>query len=196
MRLARRWPSMAPAPHLSGCFDLALRLFTAVIAIALFSRTSEAHTGPGRLSLVQSPVVALDPHITLAVGPTLLFNSGEWVTVAWTGIEAWMFPDAFVAAFSPGDALDDPASITDVAPVKYQFITAGEPYAGDLAEEMDEVQGSADAVQSLRFRLLNLRDTEGYRFGLFTGGVEKPVLVAKTDEPVTFALPYEVGTTR
>ncbi|CAN0396112.1 unnamed protein product, partial [Scytosiphon promiscuus] len=42
---------------------------------------------------------------------------------------------------------------------------------------------------SLRFRLLNLRDAEGYRFGLFKGGVENPVLVASTQEAVTFAQP-------
>lgn len=57
--------------------------------------------------------------------------------------------------------------------------------------EGDRVEGG-NAVRSLRFRLLNLRDAEGYRFGLFTGGPSNPVLVAKTEEAVTFARSYEV----
>ncbi|CAM9414414.1 unnamed protein product [Laminaria digitata] len=97
-----------------------------------------------------------------------------------------MFPDAFVAAFSPGTILDDPMSITHVAPIKYQFITEEQPYT------LDERSGETEAVESLRFRLLNLRDVEGYRFGLFKGGVENPVLVAKTAEAVKFARPFEV----
>eukprot|EP00752_Nemacystus_decipiens_P007459 g6665.t1 len=168
-----------------------------------------AHTGSSKLSLIQPPTISLDPDITLVVGPTLLFESGQWVTVSWTGVESWMFPDAFVAAFSPGTALDDPDLITEVAPVKYQYLTAEKPFPGDVsAEEADsesetaagveavaaagEEGGFAEAAESLRFRLLNLRDAEGYRFGLFKGGVEKPVLVAKTEEAVVFAQPYEV----
>ena len=167
------------------------------------------HTGSGKLSLVQAPTIALDPDITLVVGPTLLFESGQWVTVSWTGIESWMFPDAFVAAFSPGTALDDPDVITEVAPIKYQYLTAEKPFPGDVSSEKAAGsesggeaagveaetaagEGVAEAAESLRFRLLNLRDVEGYRFGLFKGGVKKPVLVAKTEEVVVFAQPYEV----
>ncbi|CAM9341268.1 unnamed protein product [Ectocarpus sp. 12 AP-2014] len=144
------------------------------------------HTGPSELSAIQPPTFALDPDITLEVGPTLLFESGQWVTVSWSGIESWMFPDAFVAAFSPGTALDDPATVTEVAPIKYQFLTAEEPFPG-VGHEAE-----TGVVESLRFRLLNLRDAEGYRFGLFKGGVEEPVLVARTAEAVTFAQPFEV----
>lgn len=163
-----------------------------------------AHTGPSELSLVQPPTIALDPDISLVVGPTLLFESGQWVTVSWTGIESWMFPGAFVAAFSPGTALDDPDAITDVAPIKYQFLTAERPFPGDASEVESENEeaaaagegefagGETAASDSLKFRLLNLRDVEGYRFGLFKGGVAKPVLVAKTEEAVTFAQPFEV----
>lgn len=143
--------------------------------------------------------------------------------------------DAFVAAFSPGSVLDDPARIADVAPIKYQFISAGGPlpegdalpiyefvsaeearearntngrgngggsrksfdgqgwqWEGD-AEQKEEGLGEDMVTQSLRFRLLNLRDEEGYRFGLFTGGLSHPVLVAKTEEAVVFARPYEVS---
>ena len=110
-----------------------LALILTVIAVTL-PRGSDSHTAPGRLSLVQPPATALDPNITLSVGPTLLFSSGDWVTVTWTGIESWMFPDAFVAAFSPGTILDDPASITHVAPIKYQFITAEKPYTEGVLE--------------------------------------------------------------
>lgn len=98
-----------------------------------------------------------------------------------------MFPDAFVAAFSPGTALDDPATVTEVAPIKYQFLTAEKPFPG-VGHEAE-----TGTVESLRFRLLNLRDAEGYRFGLFKGGVEEPVLVARTAEAATFARPFEVG---
>lgn len=169
--------------------------------LATFPVASQAHTECSMLSLVQPPTVALDPNITLMVGPTLLFESGEWVTVSWAGIEVWMFPDAFVAAFSPGTPLDDPNTIMNVAPVKYQFLKAGKPYPGGDLVEVDNALGGARnsgagadtvAVSSLRFRLLNLRDVEGYRFGLFLGGVEAPVLVAKTEEAVTFAQPFEV----
>lgn len=177
------------------------------------SLTAMAHTGSSKLSLVQPPTIDLDPDIALVVGPTLLFESGQWVTVSWTGIESWMFPDAFVAAFSPGSALDDPDAITEVAPVKYQYLTAEKPFPGDAsAEVVGEGEGDSEtagvgmgagagtsdegretaAAESLRFRLLNLRDAEGYRFGLFKGGVARPVLVAKTEEAVTFAQPFEV----
>lgn len=192
-----------------------LALMFIAVAISL-PRGSDSHTAPGRLSLVQPPATALDPNITLSVGPTLLFSSGDWVTVTWTGIESWMFPDAFVAAFSPGAILDDPASITHVAPIKYQFITAEKPYTeGVLKGEGKTLNqggqtplrsagvasdvvagggsGETEAVESLRFRLLNLRDVEGYRFGLFKGGVKNPVLVAKTAEAVKFARPLEVS---
>lgn len=126
-----------------------------------------------------------------------------------------------MAAFCPGSALDHPATITEVAPVKYQFITAGQPLqqrenplpeedrnnAGHEERGSNGAAGSElslesfggrgpedkDTVQSLRFRLLNLRDKEGYRFGLFTGGMENPVLVAKTNQAVTFAREIEVG---
>ncbi|CAM9187858.1 unnamed protein product [Ectocarpus fasciculatus] len=144
------------------------------------------HTAPSKLSAMQPPTVELDPDISLEVGPTVLFESGQWVTVSWSGIESWMFPDAFVAAFSPGTALDDPATVTEVAPIKYQFLTAEKPFPG-VGDEAE-----TGAVQSLRFRLLNLRDAEGYRFGLFKGGVDEPVLVARTAEAVTFAQPFEV----
>ncbi|CAM9712469.1 unnamed protein product [Scytosiphon promiscuus] len=106
-----------------------------------------------------------------------------------------MFPDAFVAAFSPGTALDNPATITDVAPIKYQFLTAGKPFPGGVAEARNAAGAGGEELEvamSLRFRLLNLRDAEGYRFGLFKGGVENPVLVASTQEAVTFAQPFEV----
>lgn len=192
-----------------------LALILTVIAVTL-PRGSDSHTAPGRLSLVQPPATALDPNITLSVGPTLLFSSGDWVTVTWTGIESWMFPDAFVAAFSPGTILDDPASITHVAPIKYQFITAEKPYTEGVLEGEGKglnrggqtslrsagvasnvvsggASGETEAVESLRFRLLNLRDVEGYRFGLFKGGVENPVLIAKTTEAVKFARPFEVS---
>lgn len=157
------------------------------ILLATLPRASHAHTAPSELSLFQPPAVALDPDITIEVGPTLLFESGEWVTVSWAGIESWMFPDAFVAAFSPGTVLDSPATVTDVAPIKYQFLTAGKPFPGEGPEA-----GELEVAMSLRFRLLNLRDAEGYRFGLFKGGVENPVLVATTQEAVTFARPFEV----
>lgn len=176
-----------------------------------FAATAQ-HTGSAKLSLVQPPTVALDPDITLVVGPTLLFESGQWVTVSWTGIESWMFPDAFVAAFSPGAALDDPDAIAEVAPIKYQYLTAEKPFPGDASSEEADSEGEseseaagvetaaaggeggvAEAAESLRFRLLNLRDVDGYRFGLFKGGVKKPVLVAKTEEAVVFAQPYEVS---
>lgn len=233
IRLLRRRRPSAPqqTPSLSG---LAVIL---IVAATTLPRASNAHTAPGRLSLVQPPATALDPNITLSVGPTLLFSSGQWVTVSWTGIESWMFPDAFVAAFSPGTILDDPMSITHVAPIKYQFITEEQPYtldgfqgerealnrrgetaltgagvaSGDVASGVasgvapgvapsvasggvaGERSGETEAVESLRFRLLNLRDVEGYRFGLFKGGVENPVLVAKTAEAVKFARPFEVS---
>eukprot|EP00903_Cladosiphon_okamuranus_P008291 g7978.t1 len=179
------------------------------LALALVLPAASAHTGSGKLSLLQPPTVELDPDIDLVVGPTLLFESGQWVTVSWTGIESWMFPDAFVAAFSPGSALDDPEDITEVAPIKYQYLTAQKPFPGDASSEADGESGSGseseaveaeafargtvgEAAESLRFRLLNLRDAEGYRFGLFKGGVKRPVLVAKTKEEVVFAQPYEV----
>lgn len=178
---------------------MASAVASVLAVLATLPIASKAHTERSTLSRVQPPTVALDPDVTLTVGPTLLFESGEWVTVSWTGIESWMFPDAFVGAFSPGTALDDPETITDVAPVKYQFLQAGKPYPGDSLEVGsvaggERYSGAADTavVSSLRFRLLNLRDVEGYRFGLFTGGVEKPVLVAKTEEAVTFAQPFEV----
>lgn len=202
---------------------LASALGALALALVLLPEASRprflaaAHTGSSKLSLVQPPTIALDPDIALVVGPTLLFESGQWVTVSWTGIESWMFPDAFVAAFSPGEALDDPVAITEVAPIKYQYLTAEKPFPGDgsseaeVEEKVEEDGGEAEgergmvepgmvgalgetaAAESLRFRLLNLRDVEGYRFGLFKGGVKKPVLVAKTEEAVIFAQPYEVG---
>ena len=129
-----------------------------------------------------------------------------------------MFPDAFVAAFSPGTILDDPASVTHVAPIKYQFLTAEQPYTEDGLDRERQASNrrreetplrsagvasgvaggrsrEIEAVESLRFRLLNLRDVEGYRFGLFKGGVENPVLVARTSEAeaVKFARPFEVS---
>lgn len=174
-------------------------LASTLAVLATFPIASQAHTERSALSLVQSPRVALDPDITLTVGPTLLFDSGQWVTVSWTGIELWMFPDAFVAAFSPGTVLDDPDTITNVAPVKYQFLDAAKPYPGGSSETGSAAGGEINSkaagtayVSSLRFRLLNLRDAEGYRFGLFKGGVEDPVLVAMTEEAVTFAQPFEV----
>lgn len=178
-------------------------LASVFVAVGLVPVPCRAHTGPGVLSLIQPPTTSLDPNITLSVGPTLLFKSGQWVTVTWTGIESWMFPDAYVAAFSPGAVLDDPARVTDVAPVKYQFLTAEQPFTGKFWEEVGDegengggrygggAEGETGAVESLRFRLLNLRDAEGYRFGLFKGGVDNPVLVAKTEEAVTFARPFE-----
>ena len=220
-RVRRRTWGVGGLPRTRAAMASALASVLAVLST--FPRASRAHTGASKLSLVQQPTVALDPDITLVVGPTLLFESGEWVTVSWTGIEAWRFPDAFVAAFSPGTALDDQAALAHVAPVKYQFLTAGKPFPGDGDGEGDvDVGGAGDAsfetgideesaagrgksdssagretvaaaAESLRFRLLNLRDAEGYRFGLFKGGVEEPVLVAKTEEAVAFAQPFEVG---
>lgn len=185
---------------------IARALAATAILTSLSRSTTRAHTEPSYLSLLQPPTTSLNANITLSVGPTLLFSSGQWVTVSWTGIESWMYPDAFIAAFSPGNALDDPSLVADVAPIKYQFLTAQKPFPGGhrLGDELDggkgrqQQQGSgaevvdAAAVETLRFRLLNLRDAEGYRFGMFKGGVEKPVLVAKTAEAVTFARPYEV----
>lgn len=258
--LRRERPGVPQRTASSSLSELTLAL---IVAATTLLRHSNAHTGPARLSLVQPPATALDPNITLSVGPTLLFSSGEWVTVTWTGIESWMFPDAFVAAFSPGTILDHPARVTDVAPIKYQFLTAEEPFTEEFSEDASEegeeaflngdglqgggvnkyayfeggganrgdfegegvnenaleggasltsagvasdvatggvAQGVAgegsgvgEAVESLRFRLLNLRDVEGYRFGLFKGGVENPVLVATTTEAVKFARPYEVS---
>lgn len=230
-----------PALRCRAAVAMALAVFTLQSAT---KTTARAHTDPHPLSLFQPPAVALDPEITLSVvDPTTLLSSGLWVTVTWTGIEAWEFPDAFVAAFSPGTALDDPAHITQVAPVKYQFITAGGPLTelheqgteeapGKLFLGHEDVSrddegmgewvraprggseeargvgpaggaGARDAggrdmivQQGLRFRLLNLRDEEGYRFGLFKGGVTSPVLVAKTEEAVMFARPFEVRRTR
>lgn len=199
--------SMASALASAALSVLAL----ALVLPATTSRprfTASAHTGSSKLALIQPPTIELDPDITLVVGPTLVFESGQWVTVSWTGIESWMFPDAFVAAFSPGSALDNPDDIMEVAPIKYQYLTAEKPFPGEASSEADgeseseseavevEVEavagGVGEAAESLRFRLLNLRDVEGYRFGLFKGGVKKPVLVAKTEEAVIFAQPYEV----
>ncbi|CAM9396340.1 unnamed protein product [Ascophyllum nodosum] len=177
------------------------RLVWASVGMVL-PTSSRAHTGPALLDAFKPPRVELDPDITVSVSPTMLMKSGEWVTIMYTGIESWRFPDAFVAAFSPGGVLDDPATITQVAPIKYQYLTAERPLLGDADAILDgkageeagagEKQGELSTVQTLRFRLLNMRDPEGYSFGLFKGGIENPVLVAKTEEPVMFARPYEV----
>lgn len=162
-------------------------MVTAISVAGLASR-AVAHTPVHPLSGFKPPAVALDPNVSLSVGPTLLISSGEWVTVTWSGIDSWSCPDAFVAAFSPGTVLDDPSRITEVAPVKYRFISAGGPASSPGA-------GGDTVAQALRFRLLNLRDPEGYGFGLFKGGIKNPVLVARTEELVIFAQPYEVRTT-
>ncbi len=211
LRVRQRTWGEGGRPRKSASMASALASMVAVLSLSTFPRASRAHTGASKISLVQPPTIALEPDITLVVGPNLLFESGEWVTVSWTGIESWMFPDAFVAAFSPGTALDDPDALPNVAPIKYQFLTAGKPFPGEGDGDGDGEASSesaagrgktesfaggetvAAAAESLRFRLLNLRDVEGYRFGLFKGGVEKPVLVAKTEEAVTFAQPFEVG---
>lgn len=152
---------------------------------------AQGHTGPAMLDSFKSPRVKLDPNITVSVSPTVLMRSGEWVTITYTGIESWKARDAFVAAFSPGSVLDDPSTVTEVAPIKYQYLTAERPLTGDVLGGEKNAEGYG-TVESLRFRLLNMRDPEGYSFGLFTGGITNPVLVAKTEESVIFARPYEV----
>lgn len=183
-------------------------LVAAVSAVGVAPRVALAHTPPHPLSNFAPPTTALDPNVSLSVGPTTLISSGEWVTVAWSGIDSWRWPDAFVAAFSPGTVLDDPARIAEVAPIKYRFISASGPLSsegtdrdvdpedGQMLRGEPRVARGETVAQALRFRLLNLRDPEGYRFGLFTGGISNPVLVAKTEAPVIFAQPYEVRTAR
>lgn len=170
------------------CYLLQVACASVAIVMPLGAR---GHTGPAMLDLFKPPRVEIDSNITVSVRPTVLMRSGEWVTITYTGIESWKARDAFVAAFSPGSVLDDPSTVTETAPIKYQYLTAEQPLTGD---DLVSEKNSEDlrTVESLRFRLLNMRDPEGYSFGLFTGGITNPVLVAKTEERVTFARPYEV----
>ncbi|CAM9562615.1 unnamed protein product [Choristocarpus tenellus] len=141
--------------------------------------------------------ISLDPDVTVSVTPTKLMSSGDWVTVSWDGI-GWWEPTAYVAAYSPGSALDDEKKLRETSPIKYQYLNAAKTAIQETGEDALEdgisngLARRMGGTSSLRFRLLNLRDDEGYRFGIFTGGVEAAVLVAATTETVTFAQPYEV----
>ncbi|CAM9462002.1 unnamed protein product [Discosporangium mesarthrocarpum] len=153
---------------------------------------------------VEKTEIDLDPSITLSVTPTELVSNGDWVTVEWNGIES-RTEEAYIAAYSPGGILDDQDILRQTAPVKYQFLSAAIPTveeepAKEPAEEDNAAQDTGDGdvehrkhgSTSLDFRLLNLRDEDGYKFGLFIGGMESPKLVAKTEQTVKFAQPYEV----
>eukprot|EP00611_Tribonema_gayanum_P015184 TRINITY_DN269_c0_g1_i1.p1 TRINITY_DN269_c0_g1~~TRINITY_DN269_c0_g1_i1.p1 ORF type:complete len:651 (+),score=172.68 TRINITY_DN269_c0_g1_i1:194-2146(+) len=110
----------------------------------------------------EAAMTALEEGISLSVTPTELPSSGSWVEVTWSGLSA-AAGNEFIAWYSPASALSD---VTAVAPVKYQFLSANctAPCSKGV----------------LRFRLLNLRDEEGYAAGLFRGGLDAPVLVAST----------------
>ncbi|KAG5181266.1 hypothetical protein JKP88DRAFT_346667 [Tribonema minus] len=110
----------------------------------------------------EAAVTALEEGIALSVTPTELPSSGSWVEVTWSGLFGTA-GNEFIAWYSPASALSD---VTAAAPVKYQFLSAN--CTAPCSEGV------------LRFRLLNLRDEEGYAAGLFRGGLDAPVIVALT----------------
>ncbi|KAM0866654.1 hypothetical protein ACQ4PT_042483 [Festuca glaucescens] len=129
--------------------------------------------------------VALDESAAVRASPKLLGSRGEdthWVTVDfavphasdddWIGVFS---PSEFNASTCPGSQRSGQIPGPDIcsAPVKYQFANYSSGYA-------------QSGKGTLKFQLINQR--QDFSFGLFTGGLSNPTLVAVSNK-IAFANP-------
>ncbi|XP_064404192.1 uncharacterized protein LOC135349586 [Halichondria panicea] len=136
------------------------RLFAALTVSLLLSPSYGHYLSPYDFLQYDIATIKLDASVTVSVSPSALEKSGSWVNVSWEGV-ASPSDDDWVGVYSPpvGGSIDP----VKHAPVKFQ-------YANFNKSHMTSGSGS------LRFRLVNMRDD--IIMGFFTGGFEKPVLVA------------------
>ncbi|KAM0834857.1 hypothetical protein ACQ4PT_063320 [Festuca glaucescens] len=127
--------------------------------------------------------VALDASSAVRASPKLLGSRGEdtaWVAVDfhvphasdddWIGVFS---PSEFNASTCPGSHGSGPGPVICSAPIKFQFANYSSGYAGS-------------GKGTLKFQLINQR--QDFSFGLFTGGLSNPTLVAVSNK-IAFANP-------
>eukprot|EP01114_Cavostelium_apophysatum_P002247 TRINITY_DN1197_c0_g1_i2.p1 TRINITY_DN1197_c0_g1~~TRINITY_DN1197_c0_g1_i2.p1 ORF type:complete len:220 (+),score=33.71 TRINITY_DN1197_c0_g1_i2:61-720(+) len=139
-----------------------------VIALCLaFVVCSNGHKHQNPMDRFRPDRLIVKPEFDLefSVTPTLLNNTGEWVTVTYSGRLNPNMTD-FVAVYSPSNV-----NITATSPVKYQF-------ANHSADYMSTGSGS------LTFRLVNM--FADYGFAFFTNGTEYPILISFANNTVEF----------
>lgn len=123
--------------------------------------------------------VALDASAAVRASPKLLGSQGEdtaWVTVDFHVPHA--SDDDWIGVFSPSNfnastCPDSQAPAICSAPIKYQLANYSSGYV-------------KSGKGTLRFQLINQR--QDFSFGLFTGGLSNPTLVAASNK-ITFANP-------
>ena len=117
---------------------------------------------------------SIDDAVTITISPSKLERPGaDWVNVTWSGVQSPQHGD-WIGVYSPpvnGSTIDHSLH----APVKYQYADFTSTHA----------QSGAGL---LKFRLVNMR--ADVIVGFFTGGFEKPTLVAVSNV-VSFANPNE-----
>jgi acid phosphatase type 7 len=103
--------------------------------------------------------------VSVSVAPTTLTQSGEWVTVSWSGVDspAW---DDYLALYVPATA-----NLSHTAPIKYKHAARSPTHL-------------ASGSGALRFHIVNMRAPVGVVF--IRGGIAHPTVVARAPEPVTF----------
>jgi hypothetical protein len=108
---------------------------------------------------------------TLQLNTTKLEATGGWVRVSWESLSPDIEDSSLrVAFFSP--AIEAGAELSDGAvPVKFQFTSA------------------STSSNYLDFRLLNLRDEEGYSVIMLRGSLFKPEIVARAESAIVFKDP-------
>mmetsp|Transcript_8197 Transcript_8197/g.12429 ORF Transcript_8197/g.12429 Transcript_8197/m.12429 type:complete len:615 (-) Transcript_8197:57-1901(-) len=103
----------------------------------------------------------IDKGVILKANVTMLAKTGSWIEVNYQNLKNFEGNEV-LAWYSPASSIKN---LTLVSPVKYQYLAA---HCSLPCSE-----------GTIPFRLLNLRDEEGYAVGLFRGGLENPTLVSK-----------------
>jgi len=113
---------------------------------------------------ISNVIIEEDEDVMVSVTPTMLNNTGEWVTVSFSGVENPNIND-YIAAYSPSNV-----DITTTSPIKYQYANVSKTY-------LESGSGS------IRFRLVNMYSD--YSFALFRNGTAYPIF-AKMSNNVGF----------
>uniref|UniRef100_A0ACD5Y7S0 Uncharacterized protein n=1 Tax=Avena sativa TaxID=4498 RepID=A0ACD5Y7S0_AVESA len=163
------------------------RLLLLTLALALATCWAGRADGHGVHPLSRIAIhrarVALDASSAVGASPELLGSRGEdtaWVTVEfsvphasdgdWIGVFS---PANFNASTCPGSHGSGPGPVICSAPIKFQFANYSTGYA-------------ESGKRTLKFLLINQR--QDFSFGLFTGGLSNPTLVAVSNK-IAFANP-------
>lgn len=162
----------------------ALLLVAASAAALLGAASASPAEGIQPLSkiAVHEATVEMEPSAYVRATPLLLGEQGEdteWVTVKYgrtiPSVDDWIgvfSPSDFLSGTCPNPSRYPGEPLLCTAPIKYQYANYSEDY----------ISGKG----SIRFQLINQRSD--FSFALFTGGLEKPALIARSD-PISFKNP-------